>query len=63
MNIPLEPERESSIRIAPLEKENMKVFYPFHIDKPKGVDAKLFYNHEENRYIIAKGSIIKAADG
>lgn len=63
LSIPLEPERESSIRIAPLEKENMKIFYPFHIDKPKGVDANLFYNHEENRYIIAKGSIIKAADG
>ena len=63
LSIPLEPERESSIRIAPLEKENMKIFYPFHIDKPKGVDANLFYNHEENRYIIAKGSIIKATDG
>lgn len=63
LSIPLEPERESSIRIAPLEKENMKIFYPFHIDKPKGVDANLFYNHEENRYIIAKGSTIKAADG
>lgn len=42
LSIPLEPERESSIRIAPLEKENMKIFYPFHIDKPKGVDANLF---------------------
>ena len=63
LSIPLESERESSIRIAPLEKENMKLFYPFHIDKPKGVNANLFYNHEENRYIIAKGSIIKAADG
>jgi hypothetical protein len=41
----------------------MKKFYPFHIDKPKGVDANLFYNHEENRYIIAKDSIIKACDG
>lgn len=63
LSIPLEPEREPSVRIAPLEKENMTKFYPFHIDKPKGIDANLFYNHEENRYIIAKGSIIKAADG
>lgn len=63
LSIPLEPEREPSVRIAPLEKENMKKFYPFHLDKPKGVDANLFYNHEENRYIIAKDSIIKASDG
>ena len=63
LSIPLEPEREPSVRIAPLEKENMTKFYPFHIDKPKGIDANLFYNHEENRYIIAKGSIIKATDG
>lgn len=63
LSIPLEPEREPSVRITPLDKENMKKFYPFHIDKPKGVDANLFYNHEENRYIIAKDSIIKACDG
>lgn len=63
LSIPLEPEREPSVRIAPLEKENMTKFYPFHIDKPKGINANLFYNHEENRYIIAKGSIIKATDG
>lgn len=63
LSIPLEPEREPSVRIMPLDKENMKKFYPFHIDKPKGVDANLFYNHEENRYIIAKDSIIKACDG
>ena len=63
LSIPLEPEREPSVRITPLDKENMKKFYPFHIDKPKGVNANLFYNHEENRYIIAKDSIIKACDG
>ena len=63
LSIPLEPGREPSVRIMPLDKENMKKFYPFHIDKPKGVDANLFYNHEENRYIIAKDSIIKACDG
>ena len=63
LSIPLEPEREPSVRIAPLEKENMTKFYPFHIDKPRGIDANLFYNHEENRYIIAKNSIIKAKDG
>ena len=63
VSIPLEPDREPSVRIAPLEKENMKQFYVFHIDKPKGIDAHLYYNHEENRYIIAKGSIIKGSDG
>ena len=63
LSIPLEPERESSVRISPLEKENMRQFYVFHIDKPKGIDANLYYNHEENRYIIAKGSIIKGSDG
>ncbi len=63
LSIPIEPEREPSVRIAPLENENMKQFYPFHITKPQGVDAHLYYNHEENRYIIAKGSIIKAKDG
>ena len=63
LSIPLEPERVSSVRIAPLENENMKQFYVFHIDKPKGVNANLYYNYEENRYIIAKGSVIKATDG
>lgn len=63
LSIPLEQDREPSVRVAPLENENMKQFYTFHIDKPKGVNANLYYNHEENRYIIAKGSIIKAADG
>ncbi len=63
LSIPLEPEREPSVRIVPLENENMAKYYQFHIDKPKGIDAYLYYNHEENRYIIAKGSIIKAADG
>lgn len=63
LSIPLEPEREPSVRIAPLENENMVKYYQFHIDKPKGIDAHLYYNHEENRYIIAKGSIIKAIDG
>lgn len=63
LSIPLEPERESSVRISPLENENMRQFYVFHIDKPKGIDANLYYNHEENRYIIAKGSIIKGVDG
>ena len=63
LSIPLEPERVPSVRIAPLENENMKQFYVFHIDKPKGVNANLYYNYEENRYIIAKGSVIKATDG
>lgn len=63
LSIPFEPEREPSVRIAPLENENMKQFYVFHIDKPKGVNANLYYNYEENRYIIAKGSVIKATDG
>lgn len=63
VSIPLEPEREPSVRIAPLENENMRQFFVFHINKPQGVDAHLYYNHEENRYIIAKGSIIKARDG
>ena len=63
LSIPIEQEREPSIRIAPLENENMKQFYPFHIDKPQEVNAHLYYNHEENRYIIAKGSVIKARDG
>ena len=63
VSIPLESEREPSVRISPLENENMKQFYVFHIDKPKGIDADLYYNHEENRYIIAKGSIIKGTDG
>ena len=63
LSIPLEPAREPSIRVAPLEKENTKKFYTFHINKPKGIEAHLYYNHEENRYIIAKGSIIKAIDG
>lgn len=63
LSIPLEPERVPSVRIAPLENENMKQFYVFHINKPKGVNANLYYNYEENRYIIAKGSVIKATDG
>ena len=63
VSIPIEPDREPSVRIAPLENENMKQFYVFHIDKPKGIDAHLYYNHEENRYIIAKGSLIKGSDG
>lgn len=63
ISVPIEPDREPTVRIAPLEHENMKQFYQFHIDKPKGIDANLYYNHEENRYIIAKGSLIKAADG
>lgn len=63
LSIPLEQEREPSVRISPLENENMRQFYVFHIDKPRGIDANLYYNHEENRYIIAKGSIIKGVDG
>ena len=63
VSIPLEPDREPSVRISPLENENMKHFYQFHIDKPKGIDAQLYYNYDENRYIIAKGSLIKAMDG
>ena len=63
LSTPLEPDRDPSVRISPLENENMRQFYVFHIDKPKGIDANLYYNHEENRYIIAKGSIIKGADG
>ena len=55
VSIPLEPDREPSVRISPLENENMKHFYQFHIDKPKGIDAQLYYNYDENRYIIAKG--------
>lgn len=63
VSIPFETEREPSVRIAPLDNENMAQYYHFHICKPQGVDALLYYNHEENRYIIAKGSIIKARDG
>lgn len=63
LSIPLEPGKESSVRISPLKNENIKHFYVFHIDKPKGIYANLYYNHEENRYIIAKGSVIKAIDG
>ena len=63
VSIPFETEREPSVRIAPLENENMAQYYQFHISKPQGIDAHLYYNHKENRYIIAKGSIIKARDG
>ena len=63
VSIPFETEREPSVRIAPLENENMAQYYQFHISKPQGIDAYLYYNHKENRYIIAKGSIIKARDG
>lgn len=62
VSIPFETEREPSVRIAPLENENMAQYYQFHISKPQGIDAHLYYNHKENRYIIAKGSIIKARD-
>ena len=63
VSIPIEPEREPSVRISSLDNENMRHFYQFHIAKPKGVDAYLYYNHEENRYVLAKDSVIKAADG